>query len=66
MTQRITRRRLVALAAAIPMAAQQPPTIPTTPDEELKTIQAQNRANAELLAKVPLPMSTEPATRFKA
>ena len=64
MKQPITRRSLVALAAAMPLAAQAP-TIPSTADEELKAVQAQNRANAALLDKVTLPMSTEPAARFK-
>ncbi len=66
MGQRITRRNLVALAGAMPLTAQPPPPIPSTPDEELKAAHAQNRANAELLNKVVLPMSTEPAIRFKA
>ncbi len=64
MEQRITRRSLVTVVAALPVAAQPPPA-PSTPADELKAAQAQNRANAELLAKVTLPMSTEPATRFK-
>lgn len=66
--QRITRRSVVALAAALSAAAQQPaapPPIPSNPEDELKAIQTGNRANADLLAKVVLPMSTEPAVHFK-
>jgi hypothetical protein len=69
MDARITRRKLVALAAAAPAAAQQPvtpPPIPSTPEEERQSILAQLRSNADALAKVPLPMSTEPAIHFKA
>ncbi len=63
--KRITRRNLVALAAALPAAAQQPPAAPTS-DDDLKTARQGYRNNAEQLAKVKLPMATEPATRFKA
>ena len=69
MDKPITRRRIVALAAAIPAAAQQPntrPPIPTTPDDERRSVLAQFRSNADSIAKVALPMSTEPATHFKA
>lgn len=68
MTARITRRNLIA-SAALPATAQQPPTpaaIPSTPEEERQAILAQLRLNAETLSKVALPMSTEPAARFKA
>jgi hypothetical protein len=68
MAATITRRNLVALAAAVPAAAQPPaapPPIPTTPEEERQAILAQLRSNADALARTPLPMSTEPATRFR-
>ena len=66
---RISRRALVALAGALPAAAQQPaevPPIPSTPDEELKAARAQYLANAEQLSKADLPMGAEPAVHFKA
>ncbi len=67
MHRRITRRHLVALAAALPAAAQTPPApIPANPEEERKAVLALFRTNGETLAKVTLPMSTEPATHFKA
>jgi hypothetical protein len=39
---------------------------PQSPDDELKAARESNRQNSEQLAKFPLPMSTEPAARFKA
>lgn len=69
MENRMTRRTLVALAAALPAAAQQPAAIrpiPSTPEEELTATREQNRTNADLLAKVQLPPGTEPAVFFKA
>ena len=66
---RISRRTLVALAVALPAAAQQPaevPPTPATPGEELKAARAQHLANAEQLSKASLPMSAEPAVHFKA
>jgi hypothetical protein len=67
---RLTRRKLVALVAALPAAAQQPPAqpppLPANAEEELKAVQAQFQGAADQLAKTPLPMTTEPATHFKA
>jgi hypothetical protein len=65
----MTRRNLVlatpaALLAQTPQAPQQRP--PQTPEEELSAARDQQRRSAELLAKVPLPMATEPASQFKA
>lgn len=62
----ITRRNLVMIAAALPAAGQQPAAAPATPDDELKSARQNFRSAAEQLAKVKLPMATEPATRFKA
>ncbi len=62
----ITRRNLAALALALPGGAQQSAPLPSTPDEELAAAKEQFRSSADQLAKVPLPMATEPATRFKA
>jgi hypothetical protein len=67
--QRMTRRNLAALALALPASAQQrtpAPSVPATPDEELKTARESLRANSEQLSKFELPIATEPATRFKA
>jgi hypothetical protein len=63
----ITRRTLLAAAAALPAAAQlQPPALPATPAEESAAVQTQFRSNFDQLRKVRLPMSVEPATHFKA
>ncbi len=69
MKQRITRRTLLAAAAATRAAAAQtaaPPAIPSTPEEEVTSARASIRSNIEQLDKTALPMSTEPATQFKA
>jgi hypothetical protein len=71
MKRRITRRDLVVLAAAVPAAglpsaAQPPPPIPSSPEEDLKAALAQFKSSAGRIAKVDLPMSTEPAVHFKA
>ena len=61
---KITRRKLAAAllvpAATIPAPAQ------TAPTDELEAARAEVKANAEALAKVEIPMSTEPAFRFQA
>jgi hypothetical protein len=64
----LTRRSLLAAAAALPAAAQQPqqPVVPATPAAETAAIQTQFRFNFEQLRKVQLPMSVEPATLFRA
>lgn len=70
MTARPVTRRgwLAAAAAALPAAAQQaaPPPIPSTPAEETAAALAQLKSNFDQLRRVRLPMSTEPAIRFKA
>ena len=45
---------------------QQAPPIPANPDEELAAVREAQRRAADALAKVNLPMSTEPAVHFKA
>jgi hypothetical protein len=62
----VTRRslaRLLAVAAVVPEAgvAQS-----AAPDADLDTARALLRTNAEQIAKVKLPMATEPAAHFKA
>ena len=58
----MTRRELFAAAAAAPLAAQQS----TSPDDWAKAARDAAKANADAMAKVALPMSTEPAFQFKA
>jgi hypothetical protein len=49
------------------LLAQTPaPPLPQNADDELKAVRDQNRRISEQLAKFPLPMTAEPATRFKA
>ena len=64
---KITRRQLgAALLAPAALAAQAPPAVPSTPEEELAATREQNRRNSEALDKFPVPMATEPAFQFKA
>jgi hypothetical protein len=53
---------LAATAAGNGVAAQ----TPSAEDEDLKAAREQARNNAQQIAKVVLPMATEPAFRFKA
>jgi hypothetical protein len=66
MTKPITRRGLLAVAAALPAASQQPVPIPATAPEETASVQSQLQSDFEQLRKVRLPIGTEPATRFRA
>jgi len=64
----VTRRklaRMLAMSAAVPVAIAQTPAAPDS-DDNLKSARDQMRNNAQRLAKVSLPMSTEPAFLFKA
>jgi hypothetical protein len=69
---KFTRREIAAAlstsAALLAQAPSPPPpqTAALSPDDELKAARESNRQNSEQLAKFPLPMSTEPAARFKA
>jgi hypothetical protein len=60
---KITRRTLAAAVLAAPVAA---PSAPAAPEEELKAARETVRRNSEALAKVKLPVATEPAFQFKA
>ena len=62
---KLTRRELAAALASTVAAAQSSPS-PSTPQEELKAAQDRNRNAAEALAKMAVPMATEPAFQFKA
>jgi hypothetical protein len=69
---KFTRREIAAALStsavllARPQVQAPAPALPANPDEELKASRAQLHDNAEQLDKVPLPMSAEPATIFKA
>jgi hypothetical protein len=64
---KLTRRQLVAaLAPALAHTAALPQTTaPATPADELQAAQARVKANGEALAKLQVPMETEPAFQFK-
>ncbi len=71
MAQKITRRgwaaAITATAALSPSLNQaQVPVAQETPEELLEEARRQARRNQETLAKVPLEMAVEPASRFEA
>ena len=58
---------LTAPAALLAQTPQTPPQpLPQNPQEELAAAREQQHRNSEQLAKVAVPMSTEPAVHFKA
>jgi hypothetical protein len=63
----VTRRKLAQmLAAGVPIAAATAQTpAPAEADDDLKIQRDQMRNNAQQLAKVALPMATEPAVHFR-
>jgi hypothetical protein len=66
---KLTRRQLVATlapAAALAQTAASPQTAPASPADELSAAQARLKANSEALARLQVPMETEPAFQFKA
>ncbi len=66
---KITRRRLAAsaLAPAVAMAQNRPTQPPSeAPEELLKNAREQVRRNGEAMARISIPMATEPAFQFKA
>jgi hypothetical protein len=72
-SQKLTRRRLGALLGTAGVAsqvtvAQAPAPQPARAegDPDLETARQQARNNAQLIGRVKLPMTTEPAFRFKA
>jgi len=64
---KVSRRKLLlaaAATAAVQVPAQAPPT--ASPDAELEAARSQQRVRGQIIARVPLPMTTEPAFLFKA
>jgi hypothetical protein len=64
----ISRRQLAGVILAGTAVAQAPP--PPTPaqsgDAQLEAARSERRVAAQIIARVPLPMTTEPAFHFKA
>jgi len=70
MLDKVTRRvwggALLAMAAAAQTTPGPAPSAPANAGEELEAARAQYHRASEALAKVPLPMDTEPAFHFTA
>jgi hypothetical protein len=66
MKNKLTRRELAGVILTAAAAAQTAPPAPSNPAEELEAARGQNRRTSEALAKVALPMDTEPAFHFTA
>jgi hypothetical protein len=65
----ISRRQLAGVILAGTAVAQAPPPAapaPASGETELETARAARRTAAQIIARVPLPMTTEPAVQFKA
>ncbi|MGH9645290.1 MAG: hypothetical protein ACRD4E_00615 [Bryobacteraceae bacterium] len=66
----ISRRQLAGVilagTVAAQSAAQAPPPAAQPTDAEIEAARAERRAAAQIIARVPLPMTTEPAFHFKA
>ena len=56
----------MAVIAPAALAAQTPPPIPSTAEEELAAVRQQNKLNSQTLEKFRVPMALEPAFQFKA
>jgi hypothetical protein len=67
---KMTRRELAAAVLVTGVAAQTapqaPPAAPSSPADELQAAHERNRQAAEALAKISLPMESEPAFHFTA
>lgn len=64
----ISRRQLAGVilaGAAVGTSAAQAPPKPE-PDADVDAARARQRAAAQVIERIPLPMSTEPAFQFKA
>ena len=60
----ISRRQLAGVVLAGTAVAQAPPKPP--PEADVESARLQQRAAAQAIARVPLPMTLEPAFQFKA
>jgi hypothetical protein len=65
-TRRKVARMLVATTAVAGVAIPAEGQAPADSDEETRSAHDLMRSNAQALAKVKLPMATEPAVHFKA
>ena len=61
---KLTRRQMVAALAPAAALAQSPAA--ASPADELKAAEERRKANSEALAKLQVPMETEPAFQFRA
>lgn len=67
MDLKLTRREMAsALAGAAAATPGQAQPAPASPGNDQETVRARLRTSGGEIAKVALPMSTEPAFRFKA
>jgi capsid protein len=66
MTARVSRRELATLALGAAAASAQTPARPASEGDDLAEIREHIKRNFEEMAKVELPMSTEPAAYFRA
>lgn len=64
--KKMSRREALASALGAAASANASAQSPTSADDWAKAAREANRTNADALAKVKLPMSTEPAFLFKA
>lgn len=63
---KVTRRALAQMVLAQAAVSQTPPAAPVSPEELLTAAKEQTKRSTESLAKVAVPMGTEPAFTFKA
>jgi hypothetical protein len=62
----ISRRQLAGVVLAATASAQAPPKPEAEADAAAEAARLRQRTRAEAIARVPLPMTTEPAFQFKA
>jgi hypothetical protein len=62
----ISRRQLAAVVLASTAAAQAPPAPKPEPEGDVDAARLRQRAAAQIIARVALPMTTEPAFLFRA
>jgi hypothetical protein len=63
---KLTRRQLAAVVSATAISRAHAHAQAQAPADELQAARERLKANSDLLAKLELPASTEPAFRFKA